>query len=1005
MIDKMNSHIARCYGTVLFLLLFNGAVYGQSLRFYQYTVEDGLPSSTVYQLTQDQQGLMWFGTEAGLCSFNGYEFTSYTIEDGLPDNDVLRVMEDASGRIWVITLKGIACLDHGRFRIAEAIPENVLVYSITQDRKKNIYASAFDNRGSYVFKEEKGSWRIHFKGLRVKNLQARGGRLYFSEDIPGPNSIICSIPVNGKVEKRIECISSSSTMPNFIHSDYYGIVYNAAMSAVYAVKDGKTKKLIGADEGIFAAHSLRTIYEDRDHHLWLATSNGVFRFSPEGFKTKQYDYYLPGVDVISPMEDQEGNMWFTTFGKGVYFLPEKATYCKNIGLRDGLVSQNVTAIESSQDGLVIAGFNNNKLAFVEETSIKPILLNPPRSYSRVKAIRQINTHRFLVGTDVGMNLIDRWGHVKQVTGKMAIKSLYVDDKESVWVGWSKGMGKLEMVAQSDFWNESSISAGENYPFRFEEATDIRTTAFCEGIEKDTLWFGSNRGLFYKVADSVAYAGDLHPLLSSSISDIQPGPDRTLWIGTYGNGLVIKKGNRFMELKEQNGLSNNMCNKIYFDRQGIAWIATNKGVSMIRSVDFEHHTFDATYFDARDGLVSDEVRDLTKVGEKVWMATAKGISVLDEAFTTSEKQKLPIYISSIKINEKEVTLKDSLYLDYRQNNVKFQFTGVSFAAMGVLNYKYRLLGLDKDWIYSQQRIAQYPYLEPKNYLFEVAVQDKNGTWSEAPVSVYLSIRPHFTQTLLFKLFIALSFVLVVLAVYYIRMYRLKEKERLKAALNKKVADIEQQALRAQMNPHFMFNSLNAIQKYILKNEPDCAQKYLTKFSRLMRMVLENSRNTAIPLSQEIDTLSLYMDMERMRFNEKFDYSFNIAPGIDTYAVQVPPMLIQPFIENAVRHGIRPLSRKGSIQVGFKMNENTLLCSIEDDGIGISASKELKSRHHVEYQSRGMSLSLDWLKAIGRLVDVNVSYDIEELYHDDRRVKGTRISLRIPLVQKGKIVQTG
>ena len=242
-------------------------------------------------------------------------------------------------------------------------------------------------------------------------------------------------------------------------------------------------------------------------------------------------------------------------------------------------------------------------------------------------------------------------------------------------------------------------------------------------------------------------------------------------------------------------------------------------------------------------------------------------------------------------------------------------------------------------------------------------------------------------------------LFLLGLFVSRSFYLKRK-RLQAENKNRQTELEMQALRAQMNPHFIFNCLSSINKYILKNEPDTASDYLTRFSRLIRMVLMNSQRSLIRLEDELDMLTIYLDMERMRFKNAFNYNIIFANRVDADAIFIPPLLLQPFCENAIWHGLKPLAdheqidhEPGRLDIILSMEGKVLNCSITDNGIGRKKAAEIRSKSAEEKKSLGLKITAERLALLNQEKNAFTSYEIEDLEDEKGNANGTKVNLKI------------
>ena len=212
----------------------------------------------------------------------------------------------------------------------------------------------------------------------------------------------------------------------------------------------------------------------------------------------------------------------------------------------------------------------------------------------------------------------------------------------------------------------------------------------------------------------------------------------------------------------------------------------------------------------------------------------------------------------------------------------------------------------------------------------------------------------------------------------------------------MTELRMQALRAKMNPHFIFNTINSIQYFLTSNEKRTALEYLSKFARLMRLTLEFSDKTTISISEELESLRLYLDLEKLRFANKFDYEISVDPQIDTPRIMIPNMLIQPYVENAVKHGIQNKADKGMVKVSLKKRDNEIYYVIEDNGIGIKKSLELKPQDDIRQKSSGMEITRNRINLLNLDYRENERLEITDLSDENAEKTGTKVAITIPIV---------
>jgi LytS/YehU family sensor histidine kinase len=210
----------------------------------------------------------------------------------------------------------------------------------------------------------------------------------------------------------------------------------------------------------------------------------------------------------------------------------------------------------------------------------------------------------------------------------------------------------------------------------------------------------------------------------------------------------------------------------------------------------------------------------------------------------------------------------------------------------------------------------------------------------------------------------------------------------------MAELELKALRAQMNPHFMFNSLNSIKNYILRAEPKIAAEYLSSFAHLIRLILQNSREKTITLQEELETLILYIELEQIRFENKFEFHCIVEDGLSLEQIRIPPMMLQPFVENAIWHGLMHMKESGNLYLRFSREGKMIASTIEDDGVGRKKALEMKSLSATRYKSMGMGITKDRMDIMNKMDDLGITAEIIDKYNDKGVPEGTKVIIRIP-----------
>ena len=315
----------------------------------------------------------------------------------------------------------------------------------------------------------------------------------------------------------------------------------------------------------------------------------------------------------------------------------------------------------------------------------------------------------------------------------------------------------------------------------------------------------------------------------------------------------------------------------------------------------------------------------------------------------------------------------------------------------IRYLYKLEGFDPEWQDGTTRkFAAYTNVPGGNYQFKVKAINSEGLAYEKPFSLFIHISTIWWKTWWFWTLTGLGMLSLVWLAYRYKIGQVRKEERLKSDYEHKLADVEMSALRAQMNPHFIFNSLNSIEYYIINNEPAKASDYLNRFSRLIRLILQNSKSSVVPLKDDLEALRLYIEMESMRFDNLFDYEVKVQKDLNIERLQIPPMLLQPYVENAIWHGLmQKKGEKGKLDLVLRQENGHILCIIEDNGIGRYEARQLRSKSGTLRKSYGMKITDDRLALLNKISKANASVKVFDLKDDVGKASGTRVELFIPV----------
>lgn len=720
-------------------------------------------------------------------------------------------------------------------------------------------------------------------------------------------------------------------------------------------------------------------FKETERNVWIGTwGGGVYHCRNYKTDSLKIEQYLPHKTITSILKDREANYWFTTLDEGVFMLSNR--HVKTYTIEDGLAFDDIHSI--AKDAQRHLWLGSSKGTLTEIATNGTVIDNYSVSYSfnaynRVNDILLQNDRKWLA-TDEGLLFFTKNTDLF-VVNLVPTKEIISTEKERfVW------------------------AARYQDPIKFDtkEGTAIfslpllQVSSVCEDL-KGNIWIGNTQGLHYYNQDSLYFLQD--SLLQENISSLAINSENQLWIGTDGNGILLADISNpsnpkiLLQLQEKYGLISNICHKIFVDKKDNAWICTNKGLNQV-TFNPKTSKLSIQKYTTLEGLPSNHLHDVLVENDTVWVASSSGLSFFDKNISSIHTPPL-IHISQIQVWYQDTVLQKRYDLAFDQNNIKISYDGLSYKSQENMRYQYKMIGVDKKWVVTDQNVIQYPTLTPGAYLFSIYAIDKDGNRSLQPAQIQLYIARHYTQQAWYKTLVALLILgLLSIVSYYIIKY-FKERSDLKNRL----LESEQMALRAQINPHFIFNSLNSIQYFITENDKKSANLYLSIFAELIRKVLENSKKSSVLLEDEIEHIYLYLNIESMRFKDKFEYQIDVAENIEINDIYIPPMLIQPYIENSIIHGL--LQKKEGLRqlkIKFEQNEEILICIIEDNGIGRSKAAALQNRSIAKSQI-GTTNPSKRLSILNNLSRRKIDIKIIDLYDSKGNSKGTKVKLIIPIME--------
>ncbi|MFK7953728.1 MAG: histidine kinase [Ekhidna sp.] len=969
----MNVKYGRFLGIIL-LLIIAQLSFSQSPYFRHITAKDGLPNSTIYSITQDNLGFVWMGTENGLCRFDGVNFERYeTPSDRSISADDL--IFDGDNRIYFKNFSNQLFYYENDTVIEIPIPEQYgQLYNLHTVAKDQLIISL---DATLIYNINTKEWEaLPIDGKLAQSVDTLNQKIYISKN----DSVAVYDLEQKKYLKNL-----------YVNLAVHAINSKAGNTIVLSLVDQKA--FLVAPEGnqavfpsLFNLMKGRIInwYRDREGKYWIITTNGLLCY--EDLETPFLNglNYLQNNFISDFLHDQEGNYWFSTIGNGVFVMYQNEALVFNHGNSE-LQYDQIKRIEVINDDQLLLATNGEK------------------AYKMSGSGKIIDAYNTPMG-DIECIYLDKKKE------KIYFESYqYNANKQNEWIRFFAGNTPKNIVEIND--DILCIASGDGaylikkpqnknppWPKGFDATSGNKFTTFdlypnaialrnvrSRDVHYDpidsTIWIGFIDGLFaYKhgVSRKLNFPdGEIITALNFSGAS-----DGSFWVGTVNSGLVnIKESKINMRLTIKNGLLSNYINVVKVDGDFL-YLATDKGLQR-----YHLPTGTSKSFNEQDGLPTNDITDLGITNNLIWIATLNGLVSLPKEFEGQNNFPPKVQLTKVYINGERVTRKNKV-LSHDENDLTFAFTGIAHRSEGKFTYKYRLIGLEEDWTSATSGASEARFfaLPSGTYEFQVKTINEDGVESDTVKTPFEIAKPYW-QTWWFVAMLVALLVLIVSTVFVIRINQIKRKNKLEQDIQ--MAHLN--ALKLQMNPHFLFNSMTAIQDYILHENPQRASHYVGIFSTLMREILENSRKEFVTIRAEINMLKKYIELQQVRFEEQINYCIDIDEELDIDYEGIPPMFAQPFIENAIEHGLFKKA-ENQITIAFKkLTDDLVSLEISDNGIGIKKESQQKEHH-----SLATTIVKERLAILQQVTDEQIAIQIQNIESKETgKILGLKVALSLPL----------
>ena len=965
----------------------------QEYNFKHYGLPEGLSQAQITDICEDSKGFLWFATNGGgISRFDGLEFVTLSTEDNLPSNYIRCLYSDAN-HMYVGTQAGLSIYEYSTgtistFRENEGLG-NVVINDILACRDGLWLAT---NNGIFIYSKNSGFKHqlLLPQGSSQNVSQLEHGRQ--GQVLVGFNDVGFAI-----VDEMSKEVQSYFNEGNGTESSWTRAL----------LQDGPITYVGTYGEGLFALvnDSLRRVPNtekllvnhiyNAGNQFWLATQKkGVLLLNKNDYSIENQLNVatgLPGNFITKIYNDSWGNTWIGTSGLGVV-----KKYAENIShYREltGMTSTVIRDLEMTADSQILFSTNTGGLYELDNNVAQSIPILDRLKGTNIRCFIKDADGNFWLGTD-GMGLYQqigqRWrrytsrrgisyGWIKDIIqdqyGKIWVAStgggvyyndnkrfysfnqqedilveraecLLEDQKGNIWAG-SRGSGLLKI-------------SGDSLEYHYTEFADKNIRSLAEDMEGD-IFMGTDQGIFLLHTNSgeTSFLGRNSGLYSTNIYSLET-KGALLFIG-HDHGvdvLDIATGKTIENYHYRNGFTGGECsqNAMVKDPYGNVWSGTLNGLSKI--------------------VLSSNANEQEN---KITLANAPRTFCFNEEVT-------PHFLSSYDDGSGNTTLP------HEMNTFTYTMQGINQKYPDLVQFRWMLDGYEDSFSMagSVNRVT-YPQLPPGRYQF-VYQAGINGNWSDTEKGPEIYISAPIWQRTWFKVSIALAVLLVLTAIVVQRIVSIKRKNRRREAqlkLERNLLDLQSKALQLQMNPHFIFNALNSVKGLIAIKDEKSAKLYLARFAKLMRLMLNNSREEWVPIQSELELIELYLSLENIAQQHPFSFNIHLDDSIDRERLQIPPMLIQPFVENAVKHAMRYKQGDGTIDIQLTQKGNKVICTVKDNGPGRNAVNKLQVDQN--HQSLALTITNERLQMAGLSSEKAVM--IEDLLENEKAL-GTLVTLNIP-----------
>ena len=948
-----------------------------------YTKEQGLPTNNVNEIFQDKTGYMWIATGEGLCRYDGYNYKNYHGTLGDTDNNVRFIEQDNTGRIWFATLKNrIYYIDNDLiipFRHNDKINKTKGVFHDFKVNNSGTVLYLAMGRTGLITMDTSGNYSI----LPKKNTNSKV--IYEYEDF-----IISSF--NNKEDARDSTIWKPNTIEWHTSTGVTDIVLDKksmdGATHIFSAKIGTSGRIAVLGKKVFyfenqvykwsvplpVLKGIPFVEKDGSLYIGMIEGNGLRKYNHlEDLRMNRFTTILSEKSITGISKDKDNGTWVSTIDDGYYYLPNNLIY--QYKLPESFEGKKMKSITTGVNGQFFVGMSSGEIGDLKPYAGSFHLL-PKCPYSTVALSVYYDHDRSRVYA--GTNYLQYFEHGKwHSTTKQndrGIPCQFITYKDQNHLFCKTG--------QYGYLVDQINVQGQLLRFKKDSLGFLAFT-----MSKDSnIWASTSKEIVCKPKGETEYRKpDMNNEAFNFPADYMFSTLSGAVIFGNNNQFYYYSKNKISKIIPKTKAFPGNDAKILESIDGKIWIAGSKGCMVYK---FYNDGYEEQYIGINFGLPDEQIFDITSFDKKIWFVTDKGLVAIPDTMYNyaSIKPSLEYFF----VNDSLMNFDKGMKLTYDQNNITITLNTFNYRIAERNLFRYRLHP-SSPWQESTEKEIKLFSLQDGSYHLEVQAKNEEGSWGPS-LPIDFNIAPIFYKS---WWFLCLIFIILITSGYAYYKFRIKNIQK-DADIKTQISNLERSALQAQMNPHFIFNCLSSIQNFILQNDKTQANQYLSTFAGLVRDTLNASVNGKVTLEDEVRMLESYLALEKLRFGQKFDYKIQVAENIDAYDTELPTLIIQPFVENAILHGMKNKKENGLININFEKNEDTVNVTITDNGPGINAYLNAEtltsnsSESTSKYKSMGLNITKKRLNIFSDR-DKNEPYAIHEIKDSEGNVIGTSIRL--------------